>query len=156
MNRTQIMRLPQRRATEAARVLMRAFEISSPRQLPAFEAIVRGENSCLFRPLMALRDEAIVGVLIMSIPPAGKKDEPVISTVNQMGVLPPLQGRGIGAALMRRAEIECLNGQIAALALTENIREPLRPKKSGFYERLGYAPRPGELQLFKVLGPGGV
>jgi ribosomal protein S18 acetylase RimI-like enzyme len=55
--------------------------------------------------------------------------------IEDVGVLPEYQGRGIGKQMMQRAQELCANAGCYKVALTSNLR---RTKTHAFYESLGF------------------
>jgi GNAT superfamily N-acetyltransferase len=88
-----------------------------------------------FRLLVALADGAIAGTYsLVILDKLGKRGTPA-GVVEDVAVLPGMQGRGIGRAMMEHAIDECRRAGCYKLALSSNMK---RGEAHRFYEALGF------------------
>jgi len=88
-----------------------------------------------FRLLAVLRDGEIAATYSLVImDKLGKRGTPA-GVVEDVAVLPGMQGRGIGRAMMEHAIAECRKAGCYKLALSSNVK---RGSAHRFYESLGF------------------
>lgn len=88
-----------------------------------------------FRLLVLLIDGAIVGTYsLLILGKLGKRGTPA-GVVEDVAVLPGMQGQGIGRAMMKHAIEECRRAGCYKLALSSNVK---RGSAHRFYESLGF------------------
>jgi GNAT superfamily N-acetyltransferase len=88
-----------------------------------------------FRLLVALDDGVIVGTYSLAIlEKLGKRGTPA-GVVEDVAVMPRMQGKGIGRAMMEHAIGECRKAGCYKLALSSNVK---RGPAHRFYESLGF------------------
>src|SRR3954453_4077702 len=88
-----------------------------------------------FRLLVVLADGAIAGTYsLLIMDKLGKRGTPA-GVVEDVAVMPGMQGRGIGRAMMDHAIGECRRAGCYKLALSSNVK---RGAAHRFYESLGF------------------
>ena len=88
-----------------------------------------------FRLLVAVADGEIAGTYSLVImEKLGKRGTPA-GVVEDVAVLPGMQGRGVGRAMMEHAVGECRKAGCYKLALSSNVK---RGAAHRFYESLGF------------------
>ena len=88
-----------------------------------------------FRLLVVVADGEIAGTYSLVImDKLGKRGTPA-GVVEDVAVLPAMQGHGIGRAMMEHALAECRKAGCYKLALSSNVK---RGPAHGFYESLGF------------------
>jgi GNAT superfamily N-acetyltransferase len=88
-----------------------------------------------YRLIVAVADGEIVGTYaLMVIDKLGKRGIPA-GLVEDVAVLPSMQGQGIGKAMMKHAIEECRKAGCYKVALSSNLK---RGEAHRFYESLGF------------------
>jgi GNAT superfamily N-acetyltransferase len=88
-----------------------------------------------FRLLVVVADGAILGTYSLLIMDKLGKRGARAGVVEDVAVLPGMQGRGIGRAMMEHAITECRRAGCYKLALSSNVK---RGAAHRFYESLGF------------------